>query len=54
MQINDTVSDCFLKFGLLRYVICDNKFILSSLTIISFEYHLQSQNNLNNLIAMFY
>lgn len=39
------MSDYFLKFGLLRYIICHNKFtifILSPLITISFEDHLQA------------
>lgn len=34
-----------MKFGLLQYIVCDNKFIIfivSSLTTISFEDHLQA------------
>lgn len=45
MQVNDTESDCFLKFGLLLYIVLDKKkitFILSPLTTITFQHHLQA------------
>lgn len=45
LQVNDTDSDCFLEFGLLRYIILDKKnitFILSPLTTVLFQDHLQA------------
>lgn len=46
LQVNDTTdSDCFLEFGLFRYIILDKKsitFILSPLTTVLFQDYLQT------------
>jgi len=51
LQINDTESDCLLKFGLLQYIIIDDKiisFILLPLTTTSFQSHFQGYEILIN------
>lgn len=56
-QVNDTVSDCFLKFGVLECIICDDKFItfiLSPLITISFEDHLQAYEIIINEDAQWF
>lgn len=45
VQINDTETDCILKFGLLLHIISDKKFIifiLLPITTIAFQDHLQA------------
>lgn len=57
VQVNDTESDYFLNFGLIQYIIVDDKiinFILLQLTTIAFQDYLQAYEIVINEDADWY